>query len=54
MVYTVEHRDGKWRVVNEVGQTVVTVEPTADINSDGCKSLAVLLASMMTQALMWS
>lgn len=53
-MYTVEHREGKWRVVNEVGQTVVTVEPTAGGDSEECKNLADILAGMMNQVLMWS
>lgn len=48
--FTTEYRDGKWCVINEVGQTVVTVEPPAE----DCENLANHIASFMTQILRWS
>lgn len=53
-MFIAEYRERKWRVVNEVGQTVVIVEITAGADKNDCEALANHLADFMTKVQLWA
>lgn len=52
--HTSELVDGRWRVVNSVGQVIITVENAALNPGETGEVLADMLASFVNQVLMWS